>query len=67
MPQAATAALATAGRVLAGSDAPTLGLLAQVESVLGGVKLLLIWGLVMWASAAVSQLIARTAYEANEP
>ncbi len=44
-----------------------LGLLAQVESVLGGVKLLLIWGLVMWASAAVSQLIARTAYEAKEP
>jgi len=40
-----------------------LGLLPQAQSVLMGVKLILIWGLVMWASAAVSQLIARTVYE----
>ncbi len=40
-----------------------LGLLGQAQSVLMGVKLLLIWGLVMWASAAVSQLIARAVYE----
>lgn len=43
-----------------------LGLLPQ-GSVLMGVKLVLIWGLVMWASAAVSQLIARTVYEGREP
>ncbi len=44
-----------------------LGLLPQAGSVLMGVKLILIWGLVMWASAAVSQLIARTVHEAKEP
>lgn len=40
-----------------------LGLLPQGGSVLMAVKLLLVWGLVMWASAAVSQLVARTVYE----
>jgi len=44
-----------------------LGLLPQADSVLMGVKLILIWGLLMWASAAVSQLIARTVHEAKEP
>jgi multicomponent Na+:H+ antiporter subunit G len=44
-----------------------LGLLAQAPSLLMGIKLLLIWGLVMWSSATVSQLIARTAYEEKEP
>jgi multicomponent Na+:H+ antiporter subunit G len=44
-----------------------LGLLPQAQSVLMGVKLILIWGLVMWASAAVSQLIARTVYDAKPP
>jgi len=44
-----------------------LGLLAQADSVLMGVKLILIWGLLMWASAAVSQLIARTVHEAKGP
>jgi multicomponent Na+:H+ antiporter subunit G len=43
-----------------------LGLLPQAQSVLMGVKLILIWGLVMWASAAVSQLIARTVYDAKQ-
>lgn len=40
-----------------------LGLLPQGGSVLMGVKLLLVWGLVMWASAAVSQLVARSVFE----
>ncbi|HEY5805215.1 MAG TPA: monovalent cation/H(+) antiporter subunit G [Lysobacter sp.] len=44
-----------------------LGLLAQAQSALMGIKLILIWGLVMWASAAVSQLIARTVYDAKAP
>jgi len=44
-----------------------LGLLPQADSMLMGIKLILIWGLLMWASAAVSQLIARTVHEANEP
>ena len=44
-----------------------IGLLAQTSSVLAGAKLLLIWGLVMWASAAVSQLIARSVREDAEP
>jgi multicomponent Na+:H+ antiporter subunit G len=44
-----------------------LGLLPQAQSVLMGVKLLLIWGLVMWSSAAVSQLIARTVYDNRPP
>ncbi|RDY67582.1 monovalent cation/H(+) antiporter subunit G [Lysobacter soli] len=44
-----------------------LGLVAQADSVVMGVKLVLIWGLLMWASAAVSQLIARTVHEAKRP
>jgi len=37
-----------------------LGLLPQVGSVLAGLKLILVWLLVMLSSAAVSQLIARS-------
>jgi multicomponent Na+:H+ antiporter subunit G len=37
-----------------------LGLLLQVDSVLGGLKLVLVWLLVLLSSAVVSQLIART-------
>ena len=37
-----------------------IGLLPQVGSVLMGLKLLLVWLLVMLSSAAVSQLIARS-------
>ncbi len=37
-----------------------IGLLPQVDSVLMGLKLLLVWLLVMLSSAAVSQLIARS-------
>ncbi|MET3930127.1 multicomponent Na+:H+ antiporter subunit G [Lysobacter sp. OAE881] len=44
-----------------------LGLVAQADSVVMGIKLVLIWGLLMWASAAVSQLIARTVHEAKRP
>ncbi|QGW66895.1 Na+/H+ antiporter subunit G [Lysobacter soli] len=44
-----------------------LGLVAQADSVVMGIKLVLIWGLLMWASAAVSQLIARTVHEARRP
>jgi multicomponent Na+:H+ antiporter subunit G len=44
-----------------------IGLLPQSGSVLAGAKLLLIWGLVMWASAGVSQLIARSVREEPEP
>ncbi|UTA53238.1 monovalent cation/H(+) antiporter subunit G [Lysobacter soli] len=43
------------------------GLVAQADSVVMGIKLVLIWGLLMWASAAVSQLIARTVHEAKRP
>ena len=38
-----------------------LGLLPQVGSVLAAAKLVLVWLLVMLSSAAVSQLIARSA------
>lgn len=38
-----------------------LGLLPRVGSVLGGLKLILAWGLVLLAGAAVSQVIARLA------
>jgi multicomponent Na+:H+ antiporter subunit G len=38
-----------------------LGLLPQVDSVLAGLKLVLVWLLVMLSSGAVSQLIARSA------
>ena len=38
-----------------------LGLLPQVGSVLAGLKLLLVWLLVILSSAVVSQLVARTA------
>ena len=38
-----------------------LGLLPQVGTVLAGLKLVLVWLLVMLSSAAVSQLIARSA------
>jgi multicomponent Na+:H+ antiporter subunit G len=37
-----------------------IGLLPQVGSVLNGLKLLLVWLLVMLSSAAVAQLIARS-------
>jgi len=37
-----------------------VGLLLQVDSVLGGLKLVLVWLLVLLSSAVVSQLIART-------
>ena len=37
-----------------------IGLLPQVASVLMGLKLVLVWLLVMLSSAAVSQLIARS-------
>jgi multicomponent Na+:H+ antiporter subunit G len=37
-----------------------IGLLPQVDSVLMGLKLVLVWLLVMLSSAAVSQLIARS-------
>jgi multicomponent Na+:H+ antiporter subunit G len=37
-----------------------IGLLPQVDGVLAGLKLLLVWLLVMLSSAAVSQLIARS-------
>lgn len=38
-----------------------IGLLPQVGGVLNGLKLVLVWLLVMLSSAAVSQLIARSA------
>ncbi len=38
-----------------------IGLMPQVGGVLAGLKLVLVWLLVMFSSAAVSQLIARTA------
>ena len=38
-----------------------IGLLPQVDGVLAGLKLVLVWLLVMLSSAAVSQLIARAA------
>ena len=38
-----------------------IGLLPQVDGVLTALKLLLVWLLVMLSSAAVSQLIARSA------
>ena len=38
-----------------------VGLLPQMDGVLMGLKLLLVWLLVMLSSAAVSQLIARSA------
>lgn len=38
-----------------------IGLLPRVDGVLAGIKLVLIWALVMLASAVVSQLIARVA------
>jgi multicomponent Na+:H+ antiporter subunit G len=38
-----------------------LGLLPQVDGVLAGLKLVLVWLLVMLSSGAVSQLIARSA------
>jgi multicomponent Na+:H+ antiporter subunit G len=37
-----------------------LGLLLQVDSVLAGLKLVLVWLLVLISSAVVAQLIART-------
>jgi multicomponent Na+:H+ antiporter subunit G len=36
-----------------------LGLLLQVDSLLGGLKLVVVWLLVLLSSAVVSQLIAR--------
>ena len=44
-----------------------IGLLPQVDSVLAGLKLLLVWLLVMLSSAAVSQLIARSVRRAADP
>ncbi|TCJ18422.1 monovalent cation/H(+) antiporter subunit G [Rubrobacter taiwanensis] len=40
-----------------------LGLLLQVESLSEGVKLLVIWGLVLAAGATAAHLVARTALE----
>jgi multicomponent Na+:H+ antiporter subunit G len=37
-----------------------VGLLVQVDSLLGGLKLVLVWLLVLLSSAVVSQMIART-------
>jgi len=44
-----------------------LGLLPHVEGVLAGLKLVSIWLLVLLASAAASQLIARAARRAGPP
>ncbi len=38
-----------------------LGLLPQAASLLGGLKLVLVWGLVQIGSSAASQLLARLA------
>ncbi|MDA0235589.1 MAG: hypothetical protein OSW71_11755 [Proteobacteria bacterium] len=38
-----------------------LGLLPRIDGVLTGAKLVVIWALVLFASAAASQLIARAA------
>jgi multicomponent Na+:H+ antiporter subunit G len=43
------------------------GLLPQVDSVLSGLKLLLVWLLVMLSSAAVAQLIARSVRRKETP
>ncbi|NQW52068.1 MAG: monovalent cation/H(+) antiporter subunit G [Rhodospirillales bacterium] len=40
-----------------------LGLLFQAPGLLGGIKLILVWLLVLFGSAATSQLIARLARE----
>ena len=42
-----------------------IGLLPQVDSVLGALKLVLVWLLVLLSSAAVSQLVARSARRAD--
>ncbi|MGB8436431.1 MAG: monovalent cation/H(+) antiporter subunit G [Burkholderiales bacterium] len=44
-----------------------LGLLPRVDGVLAGLKLVFIWLLVLLASAAASQLIARVARRAGPP
>jgi multicomponent Na+:H+ antiporter subunit G len=44
-----------------------LGLLPQTGSVLAGLKLILVWLLVLLASATVSQLIARAARRQGPP
>ncbi|MBN8490521.1 MAG: monovalent cation/H(+) antiporter subunit G [Burkholderiales bacterium] len=44
-----------------------IGLLPQVDSVLMGLKLLLVWLLVMLSSAAVAQLIARSVRRGEGP
>jgi multicomponent Na+:H+ antiporter subunit G len=44
-----------------------LGLLPQAGSLAGALKLVLVWLLVLFASAAASQLIARTARAAEAP
>ena len=43
-----------------------IGLLPQVDSALAGLKLVLVWVLVLWASATVSQLIARVARDQEQ-
>jgi multicomponent Na+:H+ antiporter subunit G len=43
-----------------------LGLLPHVDGVLTGLKLVAIWALVLFSSAAVSQLIARASYRERE-
>ncbi len=43
-----------------------LGLLPHVDGVLAGLKLVAIWALVLFGSAAVSQLIARASYRDRE-
>jgi multicomponent Na+:H+ antiporter subunit G len=44
-----------------------LGLLPHVDSVLAGIKLVVVWGLVMLGSAVVSQLIGRAARREGGP
>jgi multicomponent Na+:H+ antiporter subunit G len=45
-----------------------IGLLPQMGSVLAGLKLIVVWLLVMLSSAAVSQLIARSArHQGRDP
>jgi multicomponent Na+:H+ antiporter subunit G len=44
-----------------------LGLLPRMDSMVAGLKLILVWLLVLLASAAVSQLIARNARQSGPP
>ena len=44
-----------------------LGLLPRVDGILTGLKLIVVWLLVLLASAAVSQMIARAARQRRPP